>query len=266
MPSDLTRGGQFAIIHAKILYDAALPATAKLLYGELYRLSAANGYCYPSNAELAEIVGCSDKTVTRLIASLRDAGHIRVKMIRRFGQSGDIVQRRIFCGLELAREDPQEGGDDAPKEPARGIPKNKETYPQNCPDGIPKNEEDTIKKEYLSNTPIVPKKKSTLKVALAVSQRLLEYAGEDQELLEALCGLLENRQVANHKPVKTVLAINGILRDLDKLSGGNRAMKLQLLSKATLSNWLTVYPLRQDELPVAAAGGRVTEGEGVRYI
>lgn len=45
--------------------------------------------------------------------------------------------------------------------------------------------------------------------------------------------------------------MNGILNKLDKLSGGDRGMKLALLDKATVSNWLTVFPLKPDELPAS---------------
>ena len=59
---DMTRGGQFALIPASVLYNDQLPATAKLLYGEIYRLSHANGYCYASNREFMEILQCGEKT------------------------------------------------------------------------------------------------------------------------------------------------------------------------------------------------------------
>ena len=86
------------------------------------------------------------------------------------------------------------------------------------------------------------------------------YAGEDGELLDAILGLLENRAVAKKSPVKTTRAMNGILNKLDKLSGGDRGVKLALLEKATVSNWLTVFPLKPDELP-ARAGAYSEEGE-----
>ena len=40
MAVDMTQGGQFALIPAKVLYDDQLPATAKLLYGESIATSA----------------------------------------------------------------------------------------------------------------------------------------------------------------------------------------------------------------------------------
>lgn len=88
------------------------------------------------------------------------------------------------------------------------------------------------------------------------------YAGEDGEVLDAILGLLENRAAAMRKPVKTSRAMRGILNKLDKLSGGDREVKLALLDKATVSNWLTVFPLKADELPAASG----TEEEGVTYI
>lgn len=88
------------------------------------------------------------------------------------------------------------------------------------------------------------------------------YAGEDGELLDALLGLLENRAAANKSPVKTTRAMNGILNKLDKLSGGDRGMKLALLEKATVSNWLTVFPLKPDEVSASDTWGE----EGVTYI
>lgn len=231
--ADMTRGGQFALIPASVLYNDQLPATAKLLYGEIYRLSHANGYCYASNREFMEILQCGEKTVRRLVAALAEQGHVRVKMIRRYGGSGDIVQRRIFCGMELAKEDPDEGGG-----------------------GPVKNDQHTTKSNNKRNTPISP---------CMVLQCVTEYAGEDSELAEAILGLLENRAVMKPKPkpVQTVRAMKGILRQLDKLSGGNRERKLALLEKATLSNWLTVYPLKADETPAEAAGYREEGYDGI---
>ena len=91
--------------------------------------------------------------------------------------------------------------------------------------------------------------------------RLCEsYAGGDDQLLDAILGLLENRAAANKSPVKTARAMNGILNKLDKLSGGDRGMKLALLEKATVANWLTVFPLKPDELP-SRSGAYNEEGE-----
>ena len=49
--------------------------------------------------------------------------------------------------------------------------------------------------------------------------------------------------------------MNGILRKLDELSGGRRELKLALLEKAISMNWLTVYELKPDEMPVVGTEG-----------
>ncbi len=237
MGKDFTRGGQFALIPARVLYDDQLPATAKLLYGEIYRLSYANGYCYASNRDFMDICLCSEATVSRLIGKLAEQNHIRVRMIRRNGETGDIVQRRIFCGQELAKNDP-------PEDPV-GILKNEDTSPQNCGDGILKNEDTSLYKNINNNIPpIVPHGISQKEI----TERLENYAPGDPDLQEAVQGLLENRIVANKKPVKTMRSLNGLLNKLDRLSKGRRSAKLLMLENAVTNNWQTVYELKADEL------------------
>ena len=110
-------------------------------------------------------------------------------------------------------------------------------------------------------------RKFVANVSPEICDRILEYAPDDQDIQQALLDLLENRRVANRRPVKTMRAMDGILRDLDKLSGGNRAMKLLLLDKAIKCSYLTVYPLKSDEVPQSAPEGvAVVKSEGVRFV
>lgn len=118
-----------------------------------------------------------------------------------------------------------------------------------------------VSKETSNKPPIVPKPKFVRDISPEICDRILEYAPEDQDLQQAILDLLENRRVANKRPVKTMRAMNGILRDLDNFSGGSRDLKLRLLDKAVKCNWLTVYALKPDELPVAAPEGAENEGD-----
>ena len=121
-------------------------------------------------------------------------------------------------------------------------------------------------KETLENTPIVPTQKKTSKIPDEIVSRIQEYAGDDAELKDAILGLVENRKaMKGDKAVKTVRAMNGILRELDNLSSGSRELKLRMLEKSITRNWLTVFPLRGDELPEAVRS-QVVEEKGVRYI
>ena len=70
------KGGQFAIIWVDLLYEDAVPATGKLLFGEIYRLSGPDGWCDASNQDFMDLLGCSETTVRNLLKALEDVGHI----------------------------------------------------------------------------------------------------------------------------------------------------------------------------------------------
>lgn len=111
-----------------------------------------------------------------------------------------------------------------------------------------------LSKETSSNTPYPP---------IEVMKRLKEYAAGDSELYDAILGLALNRRevLGARKAVKTVRTLNGILRDLDNRSGGNRAVKLLMLDNAVKNNWMTVYALKPDEMPKASDQAFNEEGE-----
>lgn len=101
-----------------------------------------------------------------------------------------------------------------------------------------------VNKININKPPIVPRE---------VLERVDEACGEDQELRDGIMALLENRKKLR-KPVDTVKKIDGILNRLSEYSGGNRRMKLAMLDKAVEWDWLSVYPLKPDELPPADRG------------
>ena len=101
------RGGQFAIIPVELLYEDAVPATAKLLYGEIYRLSDADGWCDASNKDFMELLGCSETTVRNLLKALEGVEQIRV-VSEPNRESNGGTKRLIFCGRKLAADVPAE--------------------------------------------------------------------------------------------------------------------------------------------------------------
>ena len=101
------RGGQFAIIPVELLYEDGVPATAKLLYGEIYRLSDADGWCDASNRDFMELLGCSESTVRNLLKALEGVEQIRMVSEPSREASGG-TKRLIFCGRKLAQEVPAE--------------------------------------------------------------------------------------------------------------------------------------------------------------
>ena len=87
----------WSVIPATVLDDMQLPANAKILYGFLSSLMQREGYCWPSNAQLAEAMHCSEDVITRWIAALGKAGHIKITVEPNRKTGGKI--RRIFPSL-----------------------------------------------------------------------------------------------------------------------------------------------------------------------
>ena len=235
------KGGQFAIIWVDLLYEDSVPQSAKILFGEIYRLSDADGWCDASNEDFMDLLGCSENTVRNLLKALSDIGQIRmVTEPKRDGKGGTI--RRIFCGRKLA---PPDTGEVPPKNCStpkylEGVP------PKNCGSTY-------LKSNKKSNTPIAP---------VEVFQAIEEYIGDDPEYRDAFYGFLANR-AAIKKPVKTVRAISRIINRLRVVNC--REVEIAMLDKATVNNWLDVYPLKPDEMPKASSG-RMEEQEGVEYF
>lgn len=241
-------GGMFAVIPSVVMLDEELPASAKLLYGIITWRSGKYGFCWATNEALGADIGISGKRVSPLITLLENRGHIETEQLLNTALSGG-KQRNIYPVVKSARG------------LAGGMLKNEDTpsskmrrpYPQKRGDGMLKNEEQKKKNKYINIPPIVPHD---------VADVLIAYCGEDDQLRSALCGLLENRaKIDRSKTVVTTRAMHGILGKLDRLSGGDRELKLALLDKAITSNWLTVYELKPDELPEKSSGGWAEDRE-----
>lgn len=224
----MIRKGGYTVLPNRVLRDETLTLQAKGLFCMM--ASFPEGWDFTTKG-LAKVAGCGRDKITAALKNLRESGYL-------LREQGHSKSGRFDSNIFILYD-----------EKITPLPENPDTEKTAPGDPSPDNPPQTNKegsKERKNKPPIVPRE---------VSERVKEYAGEDQVLHDALMGLLENR-AALKKPVKTLRAMNGILRDLDKHSGGNRATALQMLDKATKSNWLTVYPLKPDELP------RVDSGQG----
>lgn len=271
MPDESANGAYYAVIPAPVMCDAHLRPRSKLLYGIISFLSCQTGFCYQPNDELLKYCtyidgqsreqnSISERTLQSMLSELREHGHIRVDTGPCPVKGGGFkTGRRIFIGQILApmpsSGKPQTGGEE-------NFTPRKNLHPKGEENCTPYNIRN--KKE---NTPIAPRPKFVRDVSPEICDRILDYAPDDRDLQQAILDLLENRRVANKKPVKTMRAMNGILRDLDNLSGGKQDLKLRLLEQAIKCNWLTVYPLKSDELPNSSPENTtVVKSEGVRFV
>ena len=217
------RRKHFTVLYKSAIEDKRLPLDARGLLAIMVGLP--EGWQY-SVKGLAAYVGVSKDTIRRLLEKLEKVGYLTRE------QTHD--ENGHFAGNVYVLQD------EAP--PLSENTDNGETRQRGKPSsGFPTQISTKGTKNRKRKTPIAP----------AEVEKLVEkYCGGDDELREAIMGLLENRAKLNRqKTVKTERAMNGILRKLDELSGGRRELKLALLDKAISMNWLTVYELKPDEIP-----------------
>lgn len=66
------------IIPSQISNDIELSSTAKLLTGEIFRLSTKEGYCFASNKYLADLMNIHEITSSKLISELKRHNIVKV--------------------------------------------------------------------------------------------------------------------------------------------------------------------------------------------
>ena len=222
----MIRRGGYTALPNQILRDETLTLQAKGLFCMMAS--------FPENWDftvkgLATVAGCGREKISAALKNLEDAGYL----LREQGHSetGQFAANLFVLYDEKIAP--------LPGFPSTGKPSTGKPLPGN-PTQINK---ERIK-ERRNKPPIVPRE---------VLARVDEACGEDQELRDGIMALLENRKKLR-KPVDTVKKIDGILNRLSEYSGGNRRMKLAMLDKAVEWDWLSVYPLKPDELTQADGG------------
>ena len=222
----MVRKGGYTVLPNQILRDDSLTLQAKGLFCMM--ASFPEGWDFTIKG-LATVAGCGREKISAALRNLEDSGYL----LREQGHSETGQFSANLFVLYDEKIAPLTGF------PATGKPSTGKPLTEN-PTQINK---ERIK-ERKNKPPIAPRE---------VLDRVKEACGEDQELLDGIIALLENR-AAIRKPVKTLRAINGILKDLSTYAGGSRRTALAMLEQAVKRNWLTVYPLKPDELPPAAKG------------
>jgi biotin operon repressor len=81
--------GNYAVIPAVVLHDKNLTFFARILFAEISaQINQVN--CYATDAEFAEILGCSKNTVSKALKSLEEAGYISITS---HGRRGRVICR-----------------------------------------------------------------------------------------------------------------------------------------------------------------------------
>ena len=237
----------WSVIPATVLDDMQLPANAKILYGFLSSLMQREGYCWPSNAQLAEAMHCSEDVITRWIAALGKAGHIKITVEPNRKTGGKI--RRIFPSLPEPVLQENAGG-------------YSDKYPSTYSDKNPRVVGQKSESLYIDGKKKEKKKRNIKEMAVGAS--LLERCEPfGIEVVNAMQSFLSMREELK-KPVKSQQSATMLWNKLMNLSGGDAAHMAALLDLATERQWLSVFPLKDDELPKAQK--REVDTGGVRFL
>lgn len=89
------QGGYYAVIPARVLMSPELSVTAKLVYGMISARLGETGYCWASNTSLGEALQRDERTVSRAVAELVDAGEVLIEIVGTDERKGHR-ERRLY--------------------------------------------------------------------------------------------------------------------------------------------------------------------------
>lgn len=250
MDENTARASYWAVMPADVLANPTLGDKAKLIYAEISRMIGPAGYCWARDKYLAERVGCSIKTVSRAIHDLAAAGLIRVEM----SANHNGTERHIYAGLS-----PAAGGmDTSDQTPPGGMDMDDQT-PMDKYDQPPPPTQYKVNNKNINISARARGRESRM-ITKEAAEVFTAWAGDDRALLSKLAELAKVR-ASQKKPYTTAQQAKLLTSKLTKLSGGDRAMMLQLLDEAIEHGWLTVYPPKGGA--PAPTPGRVEESPDV---
>lgn len=249
----------WAVIPATVLDDMSIPANAKILYGVISTLTQRSGFCWATNAQLAEAMHCSEDIISRWVGQLVKSGHVVISVSPNRKDGGNV--RKIYPALPepVLSED---GGMSAEwptgisAENPRGVGQKAESYIKN---NIKNKKEKKKEKENAAPT-----------ACAVVSSLLVSCEKYGLDVAKAMQRFLTMRQEMK-KPVKSKQAATMLWNKLLSLSEGDGAHMAALLDKATECQWLSLYQLKSDELDRLHGGSAPDESgtvdlSGLRFV
>jgi len=148
----------FMTIPASVYEDGGLRDSAILLYGRISAMTYSTGYCWATNAYLAEQMGLAKDTISSLVKQLAKHGHITIVEVRD-EYTNEFMQRQIFIpffGIEKqCAPSPQKCLEGCANDELPPPGKNADTSPQNCRYPPGKNADQSNINRY-NNTPYNP--------------------------------------------------------------------------------------------------------------
>ena len=236
---DEIRPGYYAIIPADVRYDDRIPPNAKLLYGEISALIGKDGFCFATNQYFADIYGCTQVTIARLVGKLEQAGYIRREQER--DKTGQVVRRKLYLSVSMSDVQPLNNFDNTPQ--------------QNCGDGINKNDKYTNtsitvnnkkenKKEKADKPQLSEEELRTLVKDGVQSVSTPDWSRDDKNKLFALVAELYNpeREVRKARPMRTKRSINRTFNKLTEWAGNDPRAMADIVDCAIANGWQGIQP------------------------
>lgn len=237
MAESVFKGGRrrgFTTVYRDVAQDRRLSLKARGLF--LLLQSLPDDWQYTISG-LATMAGTGKDQIRSGLSELLDIGYLVKEQSH---DAGGKFAGNIFVLQEEAPLSENPTTVEGQNAPLSGNP-----IPEKPTTGKPSTENPTLidkeSKRKINKTPKAPK------TPVYVWDCVVSFVGDDPEYQAAFAGLLENRE-AMKEPVLTTRSINTIINKLRKVS---REEGIAMLDKAVERNWLTVYPLKNDERPTA---------------
>ena len=252
-----------AYIPSPVLHHDTLSANAKLFYAEITALSNKFGYCFASNAYLAEQFKMSERTASRLISELEELHFITVKIVKN-AQTGKVEGRRIYPDIVSPELIPEGEFILINHTTKLSAPHDKivQSHTTELSTGyIINNKYNNIYTGAQENEPKREKKEpdKDAKAYLAgwVKETFPEGGGQ---LLDGILAFCEMRK-AKGAPMRTEGVAKRCVKRLVGMSDNVPAVMCEILDQSIRNGWTDLYPLKGNAMGGTKPTGKVSDEE-----
>lgn len=233
----------FVVLFRSAAQDDRLSLEARGLFALMVSLPENWSYTV---AGLAKKAGCGREKARRLLQELQTVGYL----VRE--QSHDDGGKFSGAVYVLQDEAPPldgfPGNGEAENPPSPEKPTTGEPSTAGPSTGVEPEKNKELKTPEEKEPPKAPqrgRRGSKYDLAEDAKPLLQAYVAGDQELHRMLGEFIKLR--VELQAINSREAVKRLLNRLDKLSGGDRGIKLQLLDQSITSSWKSVFPLRGKE-------------------
>lgn len=238
--SGRTKG--FVVLFRSAAQDERLSLEARGLFALMVSLPENWSYTV---AGLAKKAGCGREKARRLLQELQTVGYLVREQSHDGGGkfSGSVYVLHDEAPLPENPSNGETKTSPLPEKPTTAEPSTAGPSTENAPE---KNKElKTPEEKEPPKAPQRGRRGSKYDLAEDAKPLLQAYVAGDQELHRMLGEFIKLR--VELQAINSREAVKRLLNRLDKLSGGDRGIKLQLLDQSITSSWKSVFPLRGKE-------------------